>query len=79
MKTTLNYLGVLLVGIIIGIVCSIVARSKLTVPIRRVITDTTTITVFDTTRITEPYSDVAIPLTIQAYPIAQVPTLPLLS
>ena len=75
MKTTLNYLGVLLVGIIIGIVCSLIIRSKLTDPIRRVITDTTTVVVYDTTRITEPYSDVAIPLTIQAYPIAQVPTL----
>ena len=75
MKTILNYLGVLLVGIIIGIVCSLIIRSKLTDPIRRVITDTTTVVVYDTTRITEPYSDVAIPLTIQAYPIAQVPTL----
>ena len=75
MKTILNYLGVLLVGIIIGIVCSLIIRSKLTDPIRRVITDTTTVVVYDTTRIAEPYSDVAIPLTIQAYPIAQVPTL----
>ena len=75
MKTTLNYLGVLLVGIIIGIVCSLIIRSKLTTPIRKVITDTTTVVKYDTIRTTEPYSDVAIPLTIQAYPIAQVPTL----
>jgi len=74
MKTILNYLGILLVGIIIGIVCSIVVRSKLTVPICTV-TDTLTVITHDTVRITEPYSDVAIPLTIQAYPIAQVPTL----
>ena len=75
MKNILNYLGVLLIGIIIGIVCSIVVRSKLTTPIRKVITDTTTVVKYDTIRTTEPYSDVAIPLTIQAYPIAQVPTL----
>jgi len=74
MKNILNYLGILLVGIIIGIVCSIVVRSKLTVPICTV-TDTLTVITHDTVRITEPYSDVAIPLTIQAYPIAQVPTL----
>jgi hypothetical protein len=56
-------------------VCSIVVRSKLTVPIRRVITDTTTVIKYDTIRITEPYADVEIPLTIKVYPIAQVPTL----
>ena len=54
MKTTLNYLGILLVGIIIGIVCSIVVRSKLTTPIRKVITDATTVIKYDTIRITEP-------------------------
>lgn len=75
MKNTLNYLGVLLIGIIIGIVCSIVVRSKLTTPIRRVITDTTTVVKYDTIRTTEPYADVEIPLTIKVYPIAQVPTL----
>ncbi len=75
MKNTLNYLGVLLIGIIIGIVCSIVVRSKLTTPIRKVITDTTTVIKYDTIRITEPYADVEIPLTIKVYPIAQVPTL----
>jgi hypothetical protein len=75
MKTTLNYLGILLVGIIIGIVCSIAVRSKLTTPIRKVITDTTTVIKYDTIRITEPYADVEIPLTIKVYPIAQVPTL----
>ena len=58
MKNILNYLGILLIGIIIGIVCSLIIRSKLTEPIRTVITDTTTVVVYDTTRITEPYSDV---------------------
>lgn len=75
MKNTLNYLGILLVGIIIGIVCSIVVRSHLTNPIRKVITDTTTVIKYDTIRIAEPDSDVEIPLTIKVYPIAQVPTL----
>lgn len=75
MKNILNYIGVLLVGIIIGIVCSIVVRSKLTDPIRTVITDTTTVIKYDTIRITEPYADVEIPLRIKVYPIAQVPTL----
>lgn len=73
MKTILNYLGVLLVGIVIGIVCSIVVRSKLTVPIRTVITDTTTVVVYDTTRITEPFSELAIPVKIKRF--ATVPTL----
>ena len=73
MKTILNYLGVLLVGIIIGIVCSIVVRSKLTDPIRTVITDTTTVVVYDTTRITEPFSELAIPVKIKRF--ATVPTL----
>lgn len=73
MKNTLNYLGVLLVGIIIGIVCSLIIRSKLTDPIRTVITDTTTVIKYDTTRITEPYSDVAIPIQVKRF--ATVPTL----
>ncbi|MFA5445735.1 MAG: hypothetical protein WC262_12260, partial [Bacteroidales bacterium] len=68
MKTILNYLGILLVGIIIGIVCSIVVRSHLTNPIRKVITDTTTIVKYDTIRTTDPYADVEIPLTIKVYP-----------
>ena len=75
MKTILNYLGVLIIGIIIGIVCSLMVRSKLTTPIHRVISDTTTVIKYDTTRIAEPDSDVEIPLTIKVYPIAQVPTL----
>ena len=75
MKNILNYLGILLIGITIGIVCSIVVRSHLTNPIRKVITDTTTVIKYDTIRITEPYADVEIPLTIKVYPIAQVPTL----
>ena len=75
MKTILNYLGILLIGITIGIVCSLIIRSKLTTPIRKVITDTTTVIKYDTIRITEPYADVEIPLTIKVYPIAQVPTL----
>ena len=75
MKNILNYLGVLVIGIIIGIVGSLIVRSKLTTPIRKVITDTTTVIKYDTIRITEPYADVEIPLTIKVYPIAQVPTL----
>ena len=75
MKNILNYLGILLIGITIGIVCSLIIRSKLTAPIRRVISDTTTVIKYDTIRITEPYADVEIPLTIKVYPIAQVPTL----
>lgn len=73
MKTILNYLGILLIGIIIGIVCSLIIRSKLTVPIRTVITDTTTVVVYDTTRITEPFSELAIPVKIKRF--ATVPTL----
>ena len=75
MKTILNYLGVLVIGITIGIVGSLIVRSKLATPIRKVITDTTTVIKYDTIRITEPYADVEIPLTIKVYPIAQVPTL----
>ena len=75
MKNILNYLGILLIGITIGIVCSLIIRSNLTTPIRKVITDTTTVIKYDTIRITEPYADVEIPLTIKVYPIAQVPTL----
>lgn len=72
MKTILNYLGILLIGIIIGIVCSIVVRSKLTVPIRTV-TDTLTVITHDTVRITEPFSELAIPVKIKRF--ATVPTL----
>ena len=72
MKNTLNYLGILLVGIIIGIVCSIVVRSKLTVPIRTV-TDTLTVITHDTVRITEPQADRIIPVKIKRF--ATVPTL----
>lgn len=72
MKTILNYLGVLLVGIIIGIVCSIVVRSKLAVPIRTV-TDTLTVITHDTVRITEPFSELAIPVQVKRF--ATVPTL----
>ena len=73
MKTILNYLGILLIGIIIGIVCSIVVRSKLTTPIRKVITDTTTVVKYDTIRTTEPFSELAIPVKIKRF--ATVPTL----
>ncbi len=73
MKTILNYLGILLVGIIIGIVCSLIVRSKLTTPIRKVITDTTTVVKYDTIRTTEPYAELAIPVKIKRF--ATVPTL----
>ena len=73
MKNTLNYLGVLLIGIIIGIVCSIVVRSKLTTPIRKIITDTTTVVKYDTIRTTEPFSELAIPVQVKRF--ATVPTL----
>ena len=66
MKNTLNYLGVLLVGIIIGIVCSIVVRLKLTVPIRTVITH-------DTIRIAEPQAEKIIPVEVRKF--TTVPTL----
>ncbi len=66
MKNTLNYLGVLLIGIIIGIVCSIVVRLKLTVPIRTVITH-------DTIRIAEPQAEKIIPVEVRKF--TTVPTL----
>ena len=66
MKTILNYLGVLLVGIIIGIVCSIVVRSKLTEPIRTVITH-------DTVRIKEPQPTIVTPVAVTRF--TTVPTL----
>jgi len=73
MKNTLNYLGVLLVGIIIGIVCSIVVRSKLAVPIRGVITDTTTVIIYDTVRIKEPQPTIVTQVTATKF--TSVPTL----
>ena len=66
MKNTLNYLGVLLVGIIIGIVCSIVVRSKLATPIQTIIK-------YDTIRITEPQAEKIIPVAVKKF--ATVPTL----
>lgn len=74
MKNTLNYLGVLLVGIIIGIVCSIVVRSKPTTPIRKVITDTTTVVKYDTIR-TIPDFVSSKQVGVSVYPIKQVPAL----
>lgn len=73
MKTILNYLGILLVGIIIGIVCSIVARSKLTGPICGVITDTTTVIIYDTVRIKEPQPTIVTQVTATKF--TSVPTL----
>jgi len=72
MKNILNYIGVLLIGIIIGIVCSLIVRSKLTEPIRTV-TDTLTVITHDTVRITEPFSELAIPVQVKRF--ATVPTL----
>ena len=66
MKNILNYLGVLLVGIIIGIVCSIVVRSKLTDPIQTIIK-------YDTIRITEPQAEKIIPVEVRKF--TTVPTL----
>ena len=66
MKTILNYLGILLIGITIGIVCSIVVRSKLTEPIRTVIK-------YDTIRITEPQAEKIIPVAVKKF--TTVPTL----
>ncbi|MFA5434054.1 MAG: DUF6808 domain-containing protein [Candidatus Paceibacterota bacterium] len=66
MKNILNYLGILLVGIIIGIVCSLIIRSKLTAPIRTVIK-------YDTIRITEPQSEKIIPVAVKKF--TTVPTL----
>jgi len=72
MKNTLNYLGVLVIGIIIGIVCSIVVRSHLTNPIRTV-TDTMTVITHDTVRITEPQAKKIIPVEVRKF--TTVPTL----
>lgn len=66
MKTILNYLGVLVIGIIIGIVGSLIVRSKLTVPIRTVIK-------YDTIRITEPQAEKIIPVEVKKF--TTVPTL----
>jgi len=66
MKTILNYLGVLVIGIIIGIVCSIVVRSKLTTPIQTIIK-------YDTIRITEPQAEKIIPVEVKRF--TTVPTL----
>ena len=66
MKNILNYLGILLVGIIIGIVCSLIIRSKLTAPIRTVIK-------YDTIRITEPQAEKIIPVAVKKF--TTVPTL----
>ena len=66
MKTILNYLGVLLVGIIIGIVGSLIVRSKLTEPIHTVIK-------YDTIRITEPQAEKIIPVEVRKF--TTVPTL----
>ena len=66
MKNTLNYLGVLLVGIIIGIVCSLIIRSKLTEPIQTIIK-------YDTIRITEPQAEKIIPVAVKKF--TTVPTL----
>ena len=66
MKTILNYLGVLLVGIIIGIVGSLIVRSKLTDPIHTVIK-------YDTIRIAEPQAEKIIPVEVRKF--TTVPTL----
>ncbi len=66
MKTILNYLGILLVGIVIGIVCSLIVRSKLTTPIQTIIK-------YDTIRITEPQAEKIIPVAVKKF--ATVPTL----
>ena len=66
MKTILNYLGILLIGITIGIVCSLIVRSKLTGPIHTVIK-------YDTIRITEPQAEKIIPVAVKKF--ATVPTL----
>ena len=66
MKTILNYLGILLVGIIIGIVCSLIVRSKLTTPIQTIIK-------YDTIRITEPQAEKIMPVAVKKF--TTVPTL----
>jgi len=70
MKNILNYLGILLIGITIGIVCSLIIRSKLTAPIRTVIK-------YDTIRITEPQSEKIIPVAVKKF--TTVPTLLIIS
>ena len=66
MKTILNYLGVLLIGIIIGIVGSLIVRSKLATPIQTIIK-------YDTIRITEPQAEKIIPVEVRKF--TTVPTL----
>ena len=66
MKNTLNYLGILLIGIIIGIVGSLIIRSKLTTPIQTIIK-------YDTIRITEPQAEKIIPVAVKKF--TTVPTL----
>ena len=66
MKNILNYLGILLIGITIGIVCSLIIRSKLTTPIRTVIK-------YDTIRIAEPQAEKIIPVAVKKF--TTVPTL----
>ena len=66
MKNTLNYLGVLVIGIIIGIVCSLIVRSKLTTPIQTIIK-------YDTIRIAEPQAEKIIPVAVKKF--TTVPTL----
>ena len=66
MKNILNYLGILLVGIVIGIVCSLIVRSKLTDPIQTIIK-------YDTIRITEPQAEKIIPVAVKKF--TTVPTL----
>ena len=70
MKNILNYLGILLIGITIGIVCSLIIRSKLTTPIRTVIK-------YDTIRITEPQAEKIIPVAVKKF--TTVPTLLIIS
>ena len=66
MKTILNYLGILLIGITIGIVCSLIVRSKLATPIQTIIK-------YDTIRITEPQAEKIIPVEVRKF--TTVPTL----
>ena len=66
MKTILNYLGILLIGITIGIVCSLIVRSKLATPIQTIIK-------YDTIRIAEPQAEKIIPVAVKKF--ATVPTL----
>ena len=66
MKTILNYLGILLIGIIIGIVGSLIVRSKLATPIQTIIK-------YDTIRTTEPQAEKIIPVEVRKF--TTVPTL----